>query len=214
MSSNNVIPFITSVVNDIYEKVNELQDSIQKLGTIFEKINDAINQTVEKLSKNMSEMLEETRMNRDLSLEAFSDSMNALLTQIKEIQEEKGKSTNFGEMESTISRLDELSNKLSEKYWDIQLMLTTSNLHTLVDILKGDTKVINVLVPSQLQPISQLTPSSKPTSESPSAQPTSTTASDDEIFAKSPKFKGGRKVKTHDDRLEEMKRKKKLFGKY
>ncbi|MHA1379379.1 MAG: hypothetical protein ACTSRG_13445 [Candidatus Helarchaeota archaeon] len=212
--TSNVIPFITTVVNDIYDKINGLQESLKKVGTIFVKMNDNFKETAENIGKSVTEMLEESRMNRDLALEAFSDSMNALLTKIQEIQDEKGKATKKGEMESILNRLDDLSNKLNEKYWDIQLMLTTSNLHTLIDILKGESKVINVLMPAQATPTPQIITSPKPALVPAPTKTAATTEAKEDIFAKSPKFKGGRKVKTHDDRLEEMKRKKKLFGKY
>ncbi|MHA1298374.1 MAG: hypothetical protein ACTSO9_02905 [Candidatus Helarchaeota archaeon] len=208
ITPDQVLPFITTVVNDIYEKISELQTSLEKVGSIFIKINKNFIENTKNLSENLSEMLNETRMNRDLALEAFSDSMNALLAKIQEIQDEKSKIENIEEMQSLISKLDSLSEKLSQKYWDIQMMLTVSNLHTLIDILKGNPKVIHIPSAIPSPPSPQVVPPPTSSEAATQPQPTATTLS------KGPQFKAGRKVKTHDDRLEEMRRKKKLFGKY
>ena len=218
--SDKVLPFITTVVNDIYEKVGALSDSFNKLNEIIGNITMNFEESINKLEKNTDEILDETRMNRDLTLEAFSDSMNAFLTKIKEIQEESEKTYEGSQMADIITRLDKISNKLLDKYWDIQMSFTISNLHSLVDILKGNTNVVRVEVPvtqyaqpitSRVQPAAPLSapvPSIAPATTKPEAKPSEKV----DVFAKSPQFKGGRKVKTHEDRMEEMKRRKKLFG--
>jgi hypothetical protein len=221
-SADKVLPFITTVVNDIYEKVGNLSNQFDKLNEIIGNITKNFEESINNLSKDVDEILEETRMNRDLTLEAFSDSMNAFLTKIKEIQDESKKTYEESDMGTILSRLDRISNKIFDKYWDIQMSCTVSNLHALVDLLKGNPNIIRVQVPvvQQVQPItprvqaaaplSAPVPTVKPASAKPEAEPEGKL----DVFAKSPKFKGGRKVKTHEDRMEEMKRKKKLFGKY
>ncbi len=221
-SADKVLPFITTVVNDIYEKVGNLSDSFNKLNEIIGNITKNFEDSINKLSKDVDEILEETRMNRDLTLEAFSDSMNAFLAKIKEIQDESNKTYEGSEMGTILSRLDRISNKIFDKYWDIQMSCTVSNLHVLVDLLKGNPNIIRVQVPvvQQVQPItprvqaaaplSAPVPSIAPPPTKPEAQPEGKV----DVFAKSPKFKGGRKLKTHEDRMEEMKKKKKLFGRY
>ncbi len=214
-SDDKVLPFITTVVNDIYEKISGLQASMEKLGGIMTQINDNFKNSCESIIENINEMLEETRMNRDLALEAFSDSMNALLTRIQEIQDEKEKTTDQGEMKSLLSSMEMVAKSLNEKYWDIQMMVATSNLHSLVDILRGNTQIIQVPV-QVTQPIP--TPKASRAIKAEAAVPVKPQPTEEldkkDVFAKSPKFKDGRKKKTHEDVLKEMERKKKLFGKY
>ena len=211
--SDKVIPFITSVVNDIYEKISELNESVEKVGVIFEKISENFQKSVENIAGNIKELLKESGMNRDLALEAFSDSMNALLTKIQEVQEENEKNINIGELKSITGNLSELSEKFETKFWDIQMMLTVSNLHSLVDVLKSTPKIFNVPTPTTLQPAIKAAIPLQAVIPPPPTQEGEEEPKED-IFAKSPKFKAGRKVKTHDDRLKEIERKKKLFGKY
>ncbi|NVM04714.1 MAG: hypothetical protein HWN67_20505 [Candidatus Helarchaeota archaeon] len=219
--SDKVLPFITTVVNDIYEKVGNLTVSFENLNEMIGNITKNFDDNMNKLSKDVEDVLEETRMNRDLTLEAFSDSMNAFLAKIKEIQEESEKTYEGSEMGTILSRLDTISNKIYDKYWDIQMSCTVSNLHSLVDVLKGNPNIVRIQVPvaQQVQPItprvqaaaplSAPVPSIKPAPTQPEAEPAKK-----DVFAKSPKYKGGRKLKTHEDRMKEAKKKKRLFGKY
>lgn len=214
-SADKVLPFITTVANDIYEKVNRITDSFEKMDSMLNTMSETFQENLKKLSDNITSMLEETQMNRDLALEAFSDSMNAMLKQITQIQEESLTTKKGSKMKAILSKLEEISNKVFDKYWDLQVMSTVSNLHSLVDVLKGNTTIINIQSPTPvpMQPVPQKIISPEPFMTAAPIKSEPTTAAEEEP-TKGPKFKDGRKVKTHDDRLKEMERKKKLFGKY
>ena len=154
-------------------------------------------------------MLSESRSNRDLTLDAFSDSMTALSQQIKEIKDESKKELENPDMRSIVELLDKVTDKLNTSYWDINILLIVNSIHWLVDLIKHKRKSINV--PHQVQmafkmskkapvPITQEGGESVPAAQAP--------------LRDGPKFKGGRKPKTHDDHMAEIERRRKLFGRY
>ncbi len=205
------IPFITSIANDIYDRVDKLATSLQKIPAILSTITKGFQQNLEKLNNNIESMLSETRGNRDLTLEAFSDSMTALSQYIREIKEDNKKELSNPEMKTVIEKLDEITNKLNSNYWDINILLIINSIHWLVDLLHGKRKSINI--PKHVQMAYNLSKETSIPASHYEYTPTESTqtmqdSQDQRIFSK------GRKPKTHDDQLAEIERRRKLFGKY
>ncbi|NHI91814.1 MAG: hypothetical protein EAX96_04875 [Candidatus Lokiarchaeota archaeon] len=210
------IPFITSIANDIYDRVDKLANTLQKIPAILSKITEGFQENLNRLNENIENMLEESRGNRDLTLEAFSDSMTTLSQKIREIKNENEEIFRSGEIKETIEKLDDVSKKLASKYWDINIILIIHSIHWIVDLLKG--KIKNINLPPQLQtavpmristkqPILISTPSPQKAKEEREVID-SKESQDARAFAK------GRRPKTHDEQLEEIERRKKLFGRY
>ena len=208
-SDGGGIPFVTSIANDIYDRVDKLATSLQKIPGILSTITKGFQQNLEKLNNNIESMLSESRSNRDLTLDAFSDSMTALSQQIKEIKDESKKELENPDMKTILELLDKVTDKLNTSYWDINILLIVNSIHWLVDLIKHKRKSINM--PHQVQmafkmskkapvPITQEGGESVPAAQAP--------------LRDGPKFKGGRKPKTHDDHMAEIERRRKLFGRY
>jgi len=203
------IPFVTSIANDIYDRVDKLATSLQKIPGILSTITKGFQQNLEKLNSNIESMLSETRGNRDLTLDAFSDSMTALSQQIRNIKEESQKELANPEMKTVIEKLNEISTKLNSSYWDVNILLIVNSIHWLVDLLQGKRKSIQVpkfaqtalkMIKEEAAPISQET-----------GEPVTAAQAG---LRDGPKFKGGRKPKTHDDHMAEIEKRRKLFGRY
>jgi len=201
------IPFVTSIANDIYDRVDKLATSLQKIPGILSTITKGFQQNLEKLNTNIESMLTETRSNRDLTLDAFSDSMTALSQQIKEIKVENQKELANPEMTVVIEKLDAITNKLKSSYWDVNILLIINSIHWIVDMLKGKRKSINI--PKSVQRVLTLSKEAPVAISEETGEPVSAAQAG---LKDGPKFKGGRKPKTHDDHMAEIERRRKLFG--
>ena len=209
------IPFITSIANDIYDRVDRLATTLQKFPAILSKISEGFQENLNKLNENIENMLEESRNNRDLTLEAFSDSMTTLSQKIRDIKDENEKTFQDPEMKVMIEKLDEVTKKLSLKYWDINTVLIIHSIHWILDILKGKVKSINVPYSARTS-LQYQVPTGPPPKGSIASQRAeqerehldSKESQDARAFAK------GRRPKTHDDHMKEIERRRKLFGRY
>ena len=207
------IPFITSIANDIYDRVDKLASTLQKFPAILSKISEGFQENLNKLNENIENMLEESRNNRDLTLEAFSDSMTTLSQRIKEMKDDNEKTFEDPEMKIMIEKLDDVTKKLSTKYWDINTMLIIHSIHWILDILKGKAK--NISVPYSARRALQV-PLPAGTKGSVTAERAererehlgSKESQDARAFSK------GVRKKTHDDHMKDIERRRKLFGRY
>ena len=91
-SARQFLPIITRISTDVYERVDKVSFKIEELKNTLLKITKSFNDNMTRISNDVEEMVTETRMNRELTLEAFADSINAL---IEQIQEMKTESINF-----------------------------------------------------------------------------------------------------------------------
>ncbi|MHA1786476.1 MAG: hypothetical protein ACTSVY_00080 [Candidatus Helarchaeota archaeon] len=218
MAANTGIPFITSIANDIYDRVDKLATTLQKIPGILSKITEGFQENLDRLNHNIDEMLKESKSNRDLTLDAFGNSLSTLSQKIKEIKEENEKNFKDPQMKELIERLDKIATKLSTSYWDINIILIVNSIHWIVDILKGNLKRVDVPAHARtaLRTFGNV-PSSKaakPVTLSSIKAEEERAVLDSKESQDARAFSHGKRVKTHDDHMKEIERRRKLFGKY
>ncbi|MHA1144098.1 MAG: hypothetical protein ACTSRW_05115 [Candidatus Helarchaeota archaeon] len=210
------ISFITAVANDIYEKVNGVIESFEKVGEILPNIMQEINDNMTALSSSIGQMIEETNQNRNLTKDMFSELTEKVINQIQQIQDKKEAELDEKGLKETVQVLQNVSKNLNDKVFDIQYALIIAGIHTIVDVLKG-------LI--QAQPTQQVQPASEESIVFSDKAPIPVSASETGKLApkKPAKRKKGRRapgkptqktVGSHEDELEKMRRKKRLFGNY
>ncbi len=210
-SGASFLPFVTSITTDIYERINQLNQALEQIKGILKELIIDIKDNLSKVSANVGQMIEQGEMNKQMTLEAFADTTNNLIQQIRSIRNEQLRELQGPQMQQTIEMINKTANILDQRMYDIQIAILINGIHALMNAIKAG-KVVGVPVPSKM-PVP--TPAKTETPKAGLAAPIPTIAASTEGTEADKKFFGrGAKKKTHDEIMEEKRKKDKMYGQF
>jgi len=213
-SGASFLPFVTSITTDIYERIEKIAKSIEDVKTSVNGAITIITDNFNGLVKKIEEMIEQGDMNKNMILESFSESMIALVQQIKVIRNENIKIFMGPQTQQLIEAASLTANQLESRLYDIQIAFLVNGIHALITAIKAG-KVVGIPVP--VRGLSVAAPSAVKyageRAELAAPVPTLTAEAADPDKQKTFFAKGARK-KTHEEIMEEKKNREKLYGKY
>ena len=206
------LPFVTSITTDIYGRIEKITKSLEEVKTsIAESINNT-NENMRTIVKKIEEMVEQGEMNKKTILESFSESMNALIQQIRIIRNENiAAFAGNPETPQLIESINLTANQLNSRLYDIQIAFLINGIHTLITAIKTG-KVVGIPIPVKGGSVSPLMSSKQGAEKVELAAPIPALASGAEKQKTS--FGKGVRKKTHDEIMEEKRKQKEMFGKY
>ncbi len=207
------IPFMTSVTTDIYERIDKVA---QTLETVKQAINESLNgikESLEKIAKSMDEMIEQSEMNKEMTLQAFADTTNNLIEQIRVIRNEQIEGLKSSETQEVIESVSKTATLLESRMYDIQIALLINGVHALVNAIKTG-KVVGIPVPVKEQSTAKAPKSEAKKPDLAAPVPTLSPAAAPTDATKKHFYGRGVRKKTHDEIMAEKKKKEQLFGKY
>ena len=206
------LPFMTSVTTDIYERIDKLSQSMATVTDTLKVIIVDIKDNFENIAKNVGEMLEQGEMNRDMTLEAFSDSMNTLIHQIKTIRNETLQGLQSPQTKAMMNTVSDTANLIEARMYDIQIAFLINGIHALINAIKsGKVYGIPVAVRGLAAPVPQ---AQTPSQELGAPIPAISAAQPTDKKKRKPMFGKGAHKKTHDEIMEEKRKKDAIFRKY
>ncbi|NVM53030.1 MAG: hypothetical protein HWN66_04960 [Candidatus Helarchaeota archaeon] len=208
-SGGSFLPFVTSVTTDIYERIEKLSLSLNSIKDSLKELITDIQENLKKVSENIEDMIQQGEMNKQMTLEAFADSMNTLVQQIRSIGNENIQAFQSTETQQMIANANNTALMLETRMYDIQISFLINGIHALMNAIKTG-KVVGVPVPSA-GAASTRSPSQEGLAAPIPALESTTTAKGQK---KKHFFGKGARKKTHDEIMEEKKKKEAIFRKY
>lgn len=208
------LPFMTSVTTDIYERIEKLSQSLNGLQEIIQGLVKNIGANLDTITERIKEMIEQGEMNKEMTLEAFADTMNTLVQQIKNIRNETLEALISTQTEGMVKAVSDTANRLDACMYEIQIAFLINGIHALMNAVKAG-RVVGIPTPVRV-------PGPAPSSsdmqkgahlELGAPVPSISATSESETDSKSFFGKGVRK-KTHDEIMEEKKKKDAMFRQY
>ncbi|MHA1276021.1 MAG: hypothetical protein ACTSQI_06390 [Candidatus Helarchaeota archaeon] len=206
------IPFMTSVTTDIYERIEKISQAFNEVKSLVQELLENVKGSMGNVLKGIEELIEQGEMNKDMTLQAFADTTNNLINQIKIIRNEQVKSFQSEETRQLIGVATQTANVLETRLADIQTAILINGIHAIITGIKAG-RVVGIPVPMRgvTAPGATQDPAPKPDLAAP--VPSLSSQGGTEKPKKSYFGKGVRK-KTHDEIMEEKRKKDKLFGRY
>ncbi len=208
------LPFMTSVTTDIYGRIEKLSQSLDQIFSSVREMINGMKENLTNISKNIQEMIEQGEMNKQMTLEAFADSMNTLVQQIRKARDENIEILKNTQTQQIIRDVNNTALLLESRMYDIQIAFMINGIYALINAIKAGKVVgipvpmMNVAVPS---PQTGTGPSPQVAAPIPTlADDTSTEESED----KKTFFGKGVRKKTHDEIMEEKRKKDAMFRKF
>ncbi len=207
------LPFMTSVTTDIYERIEKLSQTLASVTNAVREIIVDIKDNFGKISTNVKEMLEQGEMNRDMTLEAFADTMNNLINQIKKIRNETLQGLQSPQTKAMIDNVSNTANLLETRMYDIQTAFLINGIHALMNAIKSG-KVYGIPVPTRGVMAPMPAQAQAPTQALEAPVPALSVAASADAKGKKTFFGKGAHKKTHDEIMEEKRKKEAMFRKY
>ena len=201
------LPFVTSITTDIYERIERITKSLEEVKTSMEESMNSLNENMGTMIKKIQELIEQGEMNKTTILDSFSESMNALIQQIKTIRNENINAFAEPETQQLIESASRTANQLNSRLYDIQIAFLVNGIHALITAIKTG-KVVGIPIPVKGGALS----SKEADEKAELAAPVPSLGADAEK-GKAGYGKGVRK-KTHDEIMEEKRKQSKLYGTY
>lgn len=200
------LPFMTSVTTDIYERIEKLTHSLSEIGELIKNTILGIEENFNKIVKSIQEMVEQGEMNKEMTLQAFADSMNTLIQQIRSIRDENIRGFQNAQTQQMIDAANNTALMLEARMSDIQIAFLISGLHALMNAIKTG-KVVGIPVPTAGAP-------APAASQAGGAQIAAPIPSMKAKGEKKSFFGKGARKKTHDEIMEEKRKKDAMFRKF
>lgn len=206
------LPFMTSVTTDIYERIEKVSHSLNNVGNLIKKLMDDLEGNLAKISTNIGELIEQGEMNKQMTLEAFADSMNTLIQQIRSVRDENIAGFQSAQTQQMIKAANDTANLLESRMYDIQISFLINGVHALMNAIKAG-KVVGIPVP--VRGVAVPMPAAGQGAGTALAAPIpAVSAAPSEKPKKTAFFGKGSRHKTHDEIMEEKRKKDKLFGRF
>jgi hypothetical protein len=209
------LPFMTSVTTDIYDRIEKLSQSLNGVQEVIQGLIKNLGQNLDKITGNIKEMIEQGEMNKEMTLEAFADTMNTLVQQIKNIRNETVQSLASTQTAGMVKTVSDTANILESRMYEIQIAFLINGLHALMNAIKAG-KVVGIPTPVLTRlPVAQAAPADN--KDAGLGAPVPTLAAEAEADAKDEKksfFGKGVRKKTHDEIMEEKRKKDAMFRRY
>ncbi len=133
--SESFLPFIFKVINDIYSRITETGESVEKLNQKMEVFTHTITDSIINLSKGITEIIQIIRTNREASLKFFSDSANELKEEFRSIRDE---SVELGKLEGQLAqKMAEAKTYLQDKMLDAEFLSLVFELKDISNDLRS-----------------------------------------------------------------------------
>ena len=212
-SGAGFLPFMTSVTTDIYARIDKLNQVIENVKSMLNDMIIDMKENLSKIADRVNEMIEQGEMNKQMTLEAFADTTNNLIDQIKIIRNEQVEGLQSTKTQEMIRVVNNTANLLEQRMYDIQIAILINGIHALVNAIKTGN-VVGIPVPIQsVSGANQV--KSEPLKQKLQAPVPSFLATDGTQDPQKSHFFGkGARKKTHEEIMEEKKKKDKLFGTY
>ncbi len=212
-SGASFIPFITSVTTDIYSRIDKIAQSLSGIQNSMAEVFGGIKLNLEEIVRKINELIEESEMNKEMTLSAFADTTNNLIQQIRIIRNEQIQGLAGPQMKEMIDSLSQTANLLESRMYDIQIAILVNGLHALMNGIKAGRVVgIPVAVASPTVAAPAIAAGQPVAPEL--AAPVPTLSASEESDDKKSFFGKGVRKKTHDEIMEEKRKKDALFSKY
>ncbi|MFX1297318.1 MAG: hypothetical protein ACFFD2_20995 [Promethearchaeota archaeon] len=205
-SGADFLPFMTSVTTDIYARIDKLNQAIENVKSMLNDMIIDMKEYLSKIADRVNEMIEQGEMNKQMTLEAFADTTNNLIDQIKIIRNEQVEGLQSTQTQEMLRVVNDTANLLEQRMYDIQIAILINGIHALVNAIKTGN-VIGIPVPIQ-----SVSGANQVKSEAPVPSLLATDGTQDP--QKTHFFGKGARKKTHEEIMEEKKKKDKLFGTY
>ncbi|HUY00283.1 MAG TPA: hypothetical protein VMV49_12050 [Candidatus Deferrimicrobium sp.] len=214
-SGGSFLPFVTSVTTDIYDRIDKLAKSLDTIKTLTEDTLVKINENLKSSSEAIDDLIQQGEMNKQMTLEAFADSMNTLAQEIRKIRNENIELLQNPKTQQMIDAVNITANKLEVSMYDIQIAFLINGIHALINATKSG-KIIGIPVPVAGASAPNIPAAAASTQELAAPMPTlsGTSTSATEKDAQKSYFGKGVRKKTHDEIMEEKRKKERLFGTY
>ncbi|MHA1263742.1 MAG: hypothetical protein ACTSRS_00760 [Candidatus Helarchaeota archaeon] len=212
-SGGNFLPFMTSVTTDIYDRIEKLSQSLTKVQETLQQLVMNIGQNLDKITENIKEMIEQGEMNKEMTLEAFADTMNTLVQQIKTIRNETIQGLKSTQTEGMIKAVSDTANLLESRMYDIQIAFLINGIHALINAIKAG-RVVGIPTPIYAKTSAIPSPAGAKAADKPLGAPIPTLADDSAVQKKKSFYGKGVRKKTHDEIMEEKRKKDAMFRKY
>jgi hypothetical protein len=214
-SGASFLPFVTSVTTDIYDRVDKLGKALDTIKSLAEDTLGKMSENLQTISLNIEDLIQQGEMNKQMTLEAFADSMNTLAQEIRTIRNENIELLQSPQTQQMIEAVNITANKLEARMYDIQIAFLINGIHALVNAIKAG-KVIGIPVPvvGATAPSTPAPAAAKPELAAPMQTLASSPASAADKEGQKAYFGKGVRKKTHDEIMEEKKKKERLFGQY
>ena len=128
------LPFIVGVINDIYSRINEIGQSIEKLNTKMDDFTYTITDRIVNLSEGITGIIQIIKANREASFKFFSDSINEVREEFRAISEQ---SAELGEVEGQlVQKMSDAKVFLQDKMMDAEFLSLVFELKDLSNELR------------------------------------------------------------------------------
>jgi methyl-accepting chemotaxis protein len=129
------LPFIVGVINDIYSRINEIGQSIEKLNTKMDDFTYTITDRIVNLSEGITGIIQIIKANREASFKFFSDSISEVREEFRLI---RAKSQDLGTVEEQLTqKMADAKVFLQDKMMDAEFLSLVFELKDLSNELRA-----------------------------------------------------------------------------
>ena len=207
------LPFVTSVTTDIYERIDKIARSLDTVTGLIQNVVSQINENLKKSADGIEDLIQQGEMNKQMTLEAFADSMNTLAKEIRTIRNENIEALQSVQTQELINAITLTATNLESRMYDIQTAFLINGIHALINAIKTG-RVIGIPVPVRGAVASGAARVEAAQDELAAPMPSLSATEESGHTEKRAFFGKGARKKTHDEIMEEKRKKERLFGKY